>query len=153
MSPYVSLESGTRLRRRAFLGLGSRTLLGASLLWEASRLWPQESQKQQIPARPQTNLADALKIPKTRLSLPGPFPGRVVEVHDERTWSQGAAHPDSASVRAMVEKGITTLTGKNLRKSFKLLFSTEDLVGIKVNPVGAGLIAPAWKWSTPSSPG
>ena len=44
-------------------------------------------------------------------------------------------------VAAMFEKGMQTLTGKPLPESFKLFFSKDDVVGIKVNPVGAGLIS------------
>ena len=36
----------------------------------------------------------------------------------------------------MFEKGLTRLTGKNLKESFALFFDKNDVVGIKVNPVG-----------------
>ena len=41
----------------------------------------------------------------------------------------------------MVKKGITRLTGKDMKDSFNLLFTSQDVVGIKVNPVGAPLIS------------
>jgi Domain of unknown function (DUF362) len=41
----------------------------------------------------------------------------------------------------MFEKGIQNLTGKNMKESFDLFFQKDDVVGIKVNPVGPGLIA------------
>jgi hypothetical protein len=41
----------------------------------------------------------------------------------------------------MFERGLTTLTGDNSEESFASLFSTTDIIGIKVNPVGAGLIS------------
>jgi hypothetical protein len=41
----------------------------------------------------------------------------------------------------MVEKGITALTGVDSRQSFRLWFKPEDIIGIKVNPVGAGIIS------------
>ena len=41
----------------------------------------------------------------------------------------------------MFEKGLTRLTGKSLMESFPLFFEKNDVVGIKVNPVGAGLIS------------
>ncbi len=44
-------------------------------------------------------------------------------------------------VTSMFEKGIMGLTGKSMAKSFKLFFDKNDVVGIKVNPVGAGLIS------------
>ena len=36
---------------------------------------------------------------------------------------------------------VSHLTGKNLKQSFQLFFKQDDIVGIKVNPVGAGLIS------------
>jgi hypothetical protein len=44
-------------------------------------------------------------------------------------------------VASMFEKGMGVLTGKPLPESFRMFFSKNDVVGIKVNPVGAGLIA------------
>jgi hypothetical protein len=44
-------------------------------------------------------------------------------------------------VAGMFEKGLQQLTGVNYKKSFKLLFQKQDVVGIKVNPVGPGIIA------------
>jgi hypothetical protein len=41
----------------------------------------------------------------------------------------------------MFEKGIAALTGKSPKESFGLLFSKDDVVGLKVNPVGPGLIS------------
>jgi hypothetical protein len=41
----------------------------------------------------------------------------------------------------MFSSGIENLTGKNSIDSFPLFFNKEDVVGIKVNPVGAGLIS------------
>jgi uncharacterized protein (DUF362 family) len=68
--------------------------------------------------------------------MPGPYPGRVVEVH----------HPDSVSdrfridplaVRAMVTRGMTELTRtSSSAEAWSRLFGREDIVGIKVNPVG-----------------
>jgi hypothetical protein len=104
-------------------------------------LWGQEPAKPAAPPppRPATNLADALKVPRTRTSLPGPFPGRVVTVEDAKANADRKA--DAKVVKAMVERGITGLTGKPLKASFDLLFEKKDIVGIKVNPVGGGIIS------------
>ncbi|MBI4862522.1 MAG: DUF362 domain-containing protein [Candidatus Riflebacteria bacterium] len=95
--------------------------------------------KQYSEARPRTNVDEALRSPRTRFSLPGLFPGRVVEIHDERASLKGRVSPDV--VKEMVVKGITTLTGAGPAKSFSMFFSKDDIVGIKVNPVGAGIIS------------
>jgi hypothetical protein len=48
---------------------------------------------------------------------------------------------DASLVVQMVRQGIQELTGKNLKESFDQFFSTDDVVGIKVNPVGPPLIS------------
>jgi hypothetical protein len=86
----------------------------------------------------ETNLPDFLKIPRTKYSLPGPFPGRVVRIQNSAVWTGDRI--DAKVAAGMVESGITRLTGKNPRESFHLFFAKEDIVGIKVNPVGPPLI-------------
>ena len=90
------------------------------------------------PSATVTNVDDFLKVPRTRLSLPGLFPGRVVKVTDARVLRDERV--DAKVAGGMVEKGIRTLTGKGMKDSFDLLFAREDVVGIKVNPVGPPLI-------------
>jgi len=84
-------------------------------------------------------LEEPLKVPKTKFSLPGPFPGKVVEIHNAEAIEN--QKPVLKIIKTMLEKGITRLTDKNLKKSFKIFFTKDDVVGIKVNPVGAGLIS------------
>ncbi len=91
------------------------------------------------PAPPvETNLADFLKVPKTRLSVPGPFPGRVVKATDVKSIAGDGF--DGRTVAEMVRRGVTRLTGRDMKKSFDLFFDRKDVVGIKVNPVGPPLI-------------
>jgi len=129
------MESRAEINRRDLLKLGA----GIGLLLGTPTAWAQEAQKPQPPARPKTNIDDALKIPKTEHSLPGPFPGRVVQVTDPGVHKEGKVQPEV--VNAMFEKGLKKLTGVNPKKSFKLFFDNKDIVGIKVNPVGPGIIA------------
>ena len=96
------------------------------------------SAAQEKPPEVETNLADFLKVPRTRLSLPGLFPGRVVKVTDARVLRDEKV--DAKVAAEMVERGIRTLTGKSLKESFGLFFTRDDVVGIKVNPVGPPLI-------------
>ena len=143
--PYRSMPPDNAVGRRDFLKAGGA--IGAGLvLTGRSLLAAQQTQDQQPPAkpagpppRPKTNIEDALKVPKTKWSLPGPFPGRVVEVHDPAAMPEGKV--DAAVVKAMFEKGIRALTGQSLKKSFGLFFTKSDVVGLKVNPVGPGLIS------------
>jgi len=131
----LSVSDPGQLNRRQFLKAGS--FAGAGIILGTPKLWAQDQKKKSD--KPQTNVKDVLNIPKTKHSLPGPFPGRVIEVKNEQVLKE--SKPDPAIVRGMFESGIKSLTGKNIPESFKLLFDQNDIVGIKVNPVGAGLIS------------
>jgi uncharacterized protein (DUF362 family) len=68
--------------------------------------------------------------------MPGPFPGRVIEVH-----RPDAVSPDndinSAAIKAMMDRGMIELTGADHpQEAWKRFFEPDDIVGIKVNPVG-----------------
>jgi hypothetical protein len=136
---YRSLELDARLQRRDFLKIGGGSLLGAGLLLGRPPLFGQEAAKVEPPAKPKTNIDEAMAVPRTKYSLPGLFPGKVVAVKDERAMNDKGV--DATVVASMFGKGIQALTGKSPGKGFKLLFDKKDIVGIKVNPVGAGLIA------------
>jgi hypothetical protein len=136
---YRSIELESKLERRDFLKIGGGSLIGAGLLLGTPPLWGQEAAKVEPPARPKTNIDEALAAPRTKYSLPGLFPGKVVAVKDGQAMNEQGVN--GKVVAAMFEKGIRALTGKPMAESFKLFFSKNDIVGIKVNPVGAGLIA------------
>ncbi|MFB3852381.1 MAG: DUF362 domain-containing protein [Vicinamibacterales bacterium] len=85
-----------------------------------------------------TNVADFTKVPRTKWSLPGPFPGKVVKVTDPKSIVDDKF--DAKVVSAMFEKGIRTLTGKSMKESAALFFEPSDVIGLKVNPVGFPLI-------------
>ncbi len=135
-SGYRTMPDRFHLKRRDFLKWGAAS---AGLVLGTPTLWAQDAQKNQPPPRPKTNIEDGLKIPRTPSSLPGPFPGRVVEVHHPNAMSENQI--DANALKQMVKTGIENLTGHDLHKSFKLFFKKDDVVGIKVNPVGPGLIS------------
>lgn len=99
---------------------------------------PAFGQEKQAAPKVETNISDFLKVPKKQHSLPGPFPGTVVKVQDGRSLQQDRFNPKV--INQMVKKGITTLTGKSMKKSFGLFFDKQDIIGLKVNPVGPPLI-------------
>jgi len=134
---YQSMNNSFEVNRRNFLKVGGAA--GAGLVLGTPTLWAQDNQKNKKPAKIKTNIDDALKVPKVNHSLPGPFPGKVVAVHDPEAMKDEVI--DSQLVKEMVETGIQNLTGKNLKTSFNLFFEQDDVIGIKVNPVGAGLIS------------
>jgi hypothetical protein len=136
----MKMVEDDKMQRREFLKLsgGAGMVLGGLVLG-TPRLWAETQQTQTPPPRIKTNIDEALKVPKTPLSLPGLFPGGVVEIHNPAAMTENKV--DAAIVKQMVEKGITTLTGKTMPESFGLFFKKDDVVGIKVNPVGPGLIS------------
>jgi len=136
---YRSIELESKLERRDFLKIGSGSLLGAGLLLGRPPVFGQEAAKVEPPAKPKTNIDEAMAVPRTKHSLPGLYPGKVVAVKDDQAMNEAGVN--GKVVASMFEKGMQSLTGKPLEKSFKLFFDKQDVVGIKVNPVGAGLIA------------
>ncbi len=136
---YRSIELDSKLERRDFLKIGGGSLLGAGLLLGKPPLFGQEAARVEPPAKPKTNIDEALAAPRTKYSLPGLFPGKVVAVKDAQAMNETGVN--AKVVSSMFEKGIQGLTGQPMATSFKLFFDKNDIVGIKVNPVGAGLIA------------
>jgi hypothetical protein len=136
---YQSIELDSKLERRDFLKIGGGSLLGAGLLLGRPPLFGQEAAKVEPPAKPKTNIEETQAVPRTKNSLPGLFPGKVVAVKDEQAMNEQRV--DGKVVANMFARGMEALTGQPFKKSFKLFFDKKDIVGIKVNPVGAGLIA------------
>lgn len=70
-----------------------------------------------------------------QLGIPGPFPGRVVEIQHPDSVRDGV--PNLEVVRRMVGSGMTALTGiTEPVEAWRSMFQPGDVVGIKVNPVG-----------------
>jgi len=134
---YHSMDQLWHQNRRSFLK--SSGLLGAGLVLGTPTLWAQDKAKEETPSRPKTNIDEVLNVPRTETSLPGKFPGKVVQVQDDQALVDDTFN--ARVIEDMFTKGIQNLTGKNLSESFDLFFTKKDVVGIKVNPVGAGLIS------------
>jgi hypothetical protein len=131
---YRSIDCRPGLDRRDFVRAAAGVCAASPLVLGV----PLFGQGQQPAPAPETNIADFLKTPKTRHSLPGPFPGKVVEVKNPACLASDRF--DQAVVNKMVEQGITGLTGVDPKKSFRMFFEKGDVVGLKVNPVGPPLI-------------
>ncbi|MEK7403711.1 MAG: DUF362 domain-containing protein [Acidobacteriota bacterium] len=70
-----------------------------------------------------------------QLGIPGPFRGRVVAVKHPGSIISGQYQREP--VRAMIQKGMTELTGAPTpTEAWRFFFQPGDVVGIKVNPVG-----------------
>ncbi len=134
---YKSMNSAFAVNRRTFLKNGS--LVGAGLVMGTPHLWAQDKASEQKSSKPETNVKDVLKIERTENSLPGKFPGKVVKVSDSNALVDNIYN--AVVIQDMFEKGIQSLSGKDMKQTFNILFNKDDVIGIKVNPVGAGLIS------------
>jgi len=132
---HVSMDVIFDMNRRELVQTLAGCTAAASLMLAAPGC---RKAKEAVP-EVETNIADFLKVPKTPHSLPGPFPGKVVKVTDPRSLVDEKI--DGKVVAEMVERGIRTLTGTTMEKSFRMFFTPDDVVGLKVNPVGPPLIS------------
>lgn len=73
--------------------------------------------------------------PGEKWGIPGPFPGRVVEVRNPRMIQKNVK--DRAAVKESVDRGMKELTGADdAVGAWRSFFEPGDVVGIKMNPVG-----------------
>src|SRR5690606_15308830 len=107
---YRSHDCRPGLDRRDFVRSAAGACAAGSLLLGV----PLFGQQQPAQA-PETNIADFLKAVKTKHSLPGPFPGKVVEIKNPACLVNDKF--DQAVVNKMVENGITRLTGADFKQS------------------------------------
>lgn len=80
--------------------------------------------------------ASAASGTPSNLGIPGPYPGRVVAIHHDNSIvdNQYQAEP----VRQMMERGMLELThAESWTDAWRQFFEPGDVVGIKLNPVGA----------------
>ncbi len=117
----ASSGHGRPLSRRAFLaGTAGGLAAGGALAWLGRRAFTGRS----------------VEVPRPTHAMPGPFPGRVIEVRHP-----ASVRPDHTidvpSVRAMMRQGMCALTGADHpSEAWRRFFEPGDVVGIKVNPVG-----------------
>src|SRR5438067_7552156 len=78
----------------------------------------------------------------TAVAMPGPFPGRVIEVHHPGAVKSGQKNKgyterNRAAVKAMIDRGMKELVGsEDAVQAWRHFFAPGDRVGIKVVPVG-----------------
>jgi uncharacterized protein (DUF362 family) len=72
----------------------------------------------------------------SRLGIPGPYRGRVIAVRHQGSIVSGVHQAEP--IQAMMHRGMTALTGsEDWVEAWRFFFEPGDVVGIKVNPVGA----------------
>src|SRR5262245_31936057 len=112
-------------RRGFMLGAGAGLAVGAPLGWLGWREW----QRRSFTGR-------SVEQPSAPLGMPGPFPGRVVDVRHPYVIDANYVI-DQATVRRMMDRGMCSLTGSNdVQMAWRRFFESDDVVGVKVNPVG-----------------
>ena len=76
--------------------------------------------------------------PAAHPGMPGPYPGKVAQVHAEKSIDAASEKVDVPTVREMIAQGMRALTGDaDTRDSWARFFKPADVVGIKVNCSGA----------------
>jgi hypothetical protein len=126
------------LNRRKFfalLGTGSLAIAAQSI----SNLVMGENQvgtqtTPQTQAKPETNIKDAAKTPRTSTSMPGKFPGKVIHVKNSKAVVND--EPMETEAYQMIMQAMLALTGeKDLKKAWRIFVSPGEKIGLKVNPV------------------
>jgi uncharacterized protein (DUF362 family) len=125
----ANIQSGddrSRSSRRAFVGGVVTGAIGGGLAtWGLGNRFRHGPPIGQAPIRPLSQ----------ELGIPGPYPGRVVEVAHAGSVTSGRRNRDA--VKAMVERGMRELVGSDDSvEAWRSFFKPGDRVGIKVVPVG-----------------
>ena len=89
--------------------------------------------------KPDTNIADAVAIPRNKMSMPGLYPGNVVRVNHPACVVDG--QPSGEAAYEMLKVSMLELTGqKSLKKAWRTFVGPKDIIGLKVNPVAGKLL-------------
>ena len=128
-----------QLNRREFFHLSAAGAAGLALCGGLSAQDKSAEHKPKPAAQIKTNISDLLK-PRTKDSMPGKFPGKVVQVDTgEAASDQGF---DKAKINKAVEMGLLELTGeKDINKAWLTFVSPKDVIGLKLNPIGGKLLS------------
>ncbi len=76
--------------------------------------------------------------PSAHPGMPGPYPGKVVRTHSDKSIDSATSQVDVPTVHEMMARGMRALTGaKDERDAWAHFFEPQDVVGIKLNCSGA----------------
>ncbi len=100
---------------------------------------PVEAAEKMPPAKPATNIQEALKFPRNANSMPGLFPGTVTRVNHSGCIQDKVIQ--QKAVDQMLTAAMLNLTGKkSIKKAWRKFVSPDDIIGLKVNPVAGKLL-------------
>ncbi len=131
-----NLPKKTTANRRKFF----KTLAAGGIGAAVAPFVPGMLYAQDTPSKVETNIKDALSYPRNAKSLPGKYPGRVIQVSNNNSiidnqFSKNAAYE-------MIERGMLELTGKKkISDAWKVFVGKNEKIGLKVNPIGGRLLS------------
>lgn len=133
------MKEKSKLGRRNFFRIAAVGSLGAAIM-PPVLIQNLQAQEKATPEKPATNIADALKYPRTEASMPGKYPGRVVRVN--HPGSSVDKEPVEEAAYEMISKAMLTLTGALTLKDAWLQFvAPDEVIGLKVNPVAGKMLS------------
>lgn len=89
--------------------------------------------------KPDTNIAEATAIPRTKNSMPGKYPGKVIKTVHPSPVKDGKI--DKQIAYDMLKTCMLALTGeKKIKKAWRQFIEPKDIIGIKVNPIAGKLL-------------
>jgi len=119
--------------RRTFV---KRSCLGAVALFLDHRETSPAYGQDLIPPAPPIHVNEPHTTKLSPLRMPGLYPGRVVELADQRSIVGNRV--SQPTVRQMLEQGMRELTGEQTAaQAWAKFIEPQDIVGIKINPSGA----------------
>lgn len=126
------------LDRRRFLGVSAMGLSGlAAGVARGQQSAPPPSA---TPGAVASNVDSVRHLPRSGDSMPGRFPGRVVQVSTGKACSGGGVALSAA--REAVRRGLLGLTGApDVVRAWRHFVTPDDTVGIKLNPIGGTLLS------------
>ncbi|MCD4678863.1 MAG: DUF362 domain-containing protein [Bacteroidales bacterium] len=125
------------MNRRKFFSVLTAGSVGAFLLpANIGKLFAQDTADK----KPETNIADALKHPRTSTSMPGKHPSSVVKVYHENCLSDN--HSDQEAAYEMITNGMLALTGEeSIKKAWSNFVQPDEIIGLKLNPVAGKMLS------------
>jgi Domain of unknown function (DUF362) len=115
-------ESGGYLNRRGFLAVGASVpvIVQTSLIHVSAQ---------------EPRAAAGKSDPGTKWGVPGPYPGRVVEVRHSQMIKNDVKNREA--IKQATARGMMELTGAtDAVEAWRSFFDPGDVVGVKMNPVG-----------------
>lgn len=120
-------------RRGFLLGTGAGLASGVPLTWLGLHAWDTLNRQTQAAG---SFTGRSAEEPHSAFAMPGPYPGRVIEVH-HREAVRPRHRVNAEAVKRMMDRGMRELTGADTaQEAWRRFFEPGDVVGIKVNPVG-----------------